>query len=205
MVSHNTRVELRYTGILNGKPYAVMDGMSLMLWWFAGKWNTSQHQCKYMVLHYSFSCHGMHAYAYACHGACAYYVATMIFPALSYDDHFFKSKRSPLLLTNVGCHGSEHNLTSCCSVAIPSQFHCFNQTYAGVRCMQVDWLTTYGIVRAVHNITWFVSLCRFSVCREQYPGDWWTLSTSRLSRDLSSWKLGENLWFPRYSSGSSYL
>ena len=79
-----------------------------------------------------------HAYAYACHGACAYYVATMIFPALSYDDHYLKSKRSPILLTNVGCHGSENNLTSCCSVAIPSQFHCFNQTYAGVRCMQVD-------------------------------------------------------------------
>ena len=59
--------------------------------------------------------------------------------AHSYDDHHF---RSPILLTNVGCNGSENNLTSCCSTAISSRFYCFNRTYAGVRCMQVDWELT---------------------------------------------------------------
>ena len=55
--------------------------------------------------------------------------------ALSYDDHHFKSKRSPMLLVNVRCNGSENNLTSCCSTAISNNFHCFNQRYAGVRCI----------------------------------------------------------------------
>ena len=37
-------------------------------------------------------------------------------------------------LTNVGCNGSESNLTSCCVTEIPSGVYCHSGAYAGVRC-----------------------------------------------------------------------
>ena len=66
------------------------------------------------------------------------YGSIHVFIALSYDDHHFKSKRSPMLLANVGCNSFENNLTSCCSTVISNSFHCLSQSYAGVRCMQVE-------------------------------------------------------------------
>ena len=37
-------------------------------------------------------------------------------------------------LTNVGCSGSESNLTSCCASEISSSVYCHSGAYAGVRC-----------------------------------------------------------------------
>ena len=47
----------------------------------------------------------------------------------------FKSWRTSVLLTDIGCSGGEHNLTSCCAMEIPSNSHCHSGVYAGVRCM----------------------------------------------------------------------
>ena len=55
--------------------------------------------------------------------------------ALSYGEHHFKSKRSSMLLADVGCNSSESNLTSCCATVIHSRSHCHSGLYAGVRCM----------------------------------------------------------------------
>ena len=55
--------------------------------------------------------------------------------AISFDKNHFKSKRSSMLLADVGCYGSEVNITSCCSRTISHNFYCHSQNYAGVRCM----------------------------------------------------------------------
>ena len=39
-----------------------------------------------------------------------------------------------MLLADVGCNSSESNLTSCCATEIPTNLHCYNGVYAGVRC-----------------------------------------------------------------------
>ena len=55
----------------------------------------------------------------------------IIFLATSYEeDH----KRNSMQLTNVGCSGSENNLTSCCASEISSSMYCHGKAYAGVRC-----------------------------------------------------------------------
>jgi hypothetical protein len=53
--------------------------------------------------------------------------------ATSYEgDH-----RNSMQLTNVGCNGSENNLTSCCAGEIFNSMYCHSGAYAGVRCMQL--------------------------------------------------------------------
>ena len=36
---------------------------------------------------------------------------------------------------NVGCNGTERNLTECCGTEIHDDLYCLSRAYAGVRCM----------------------------------------------------------------------
>ena len=38
-------------------------------------------------------------------------------------------------LANVGCRGTESNITDCCAMEDSSGLSCHSGTYAGVRCM----------------------------------------------------------------------
>ena len=81
---------------------------------------------------------------------------TAIFETTAIPFHF-KSQRRSVLLTNVGCSGTEHNLTYCCATEIPSYLHCQTGLYAGVRCMYSS-----TVVRQTSHSTYKIC-CRFSV------------------------------------------
>lgn len=46
-----------------------------------------------------------------------------------------------MLLANVGCTGSEGNLTNCCATRISNHSQCHSRVHAGVRCMLLDTLS----------------------------------------------------------------
>ena len=60
----------------------------------------------------------------------SYYSENSFYTATSYEEDY----KRPMQLTNVGCNGSENNLTSCCTSEISSNVYCHSRAYAGVRC-----------------------------------------------------------------------
>ena len=44
-------------------------------------------------------------------------------------------KGTSMLLANVGCKGSETNLTNCCATRISNNSQCHGRVHAGIRCM----------------------------------------------------------------------
>lgn len=55
-----------------------------------------------------------------------------IHAAFAYENGYEKTS---MLLANVGCSGSEINLTSCCATIISNNSQCHSRVHAGVRCM----------------------------------------------------------------------
>ena len=51
--------------------------------------------------------------------------------AILYEED--NSRRSAL--ANVGCRGTENNITGCCATEVSRGLSCHSGTYAGVRCM----------------------------------------------------------------------
>ena len=55
---------------------------------------------------------------------------------LTATSYHSKKNNSSVLLTNVGCSGSESNLSSCCAREISSSLYCHSGLDAGVVCEQ---------------------------------------------------------------------
>ena len=60
-----------------------------------------------------------------------------IITAISYGEYFRRSgpDSESMVLTDLGCRGSENSLIDCCATESPAGLKCHSGEYAGVRCM----------------------------------------------------------------------